>query len=138
MATLKQSTAYNRTFLMVQSADHITGLTGAAPSVYLSKDAGTFGSAITATVHELSYGWYYIALTTGNTDTLGDLSFHITAASGDPTDFVDQVTANILGDTLPASIAGLTFTVPNKVDANIHAVNDVTVNGNGAGTPWGP
>jgi hypothetical protein len=160
MATLKQSTAYNRTFLLVESADHITGLTGASPSVYLSKAGGAFGGAITATVHELSYGQYYIALTTGDTDTLGDLAFHVTAASGDPTDFVDQITANILGDTLPASVAGavgsvtgltasdvgaiktqtdkMAFTVTHKIDANILAVNSVTVNGNGAGIPWGP
>jgi hypothetical protein len=31
------------------------------------------------------------------------------------------------------------FTVSHKVDANIHAVNDTTVNGDGSsGTPWGP
>lgn len=33
----------------------------------------------------------------------------------------------------------LTFTVPNKVDANVKSVNDVTVTGVGtAGSPWGP
>jgi len=51
------------------------------------------------------------------------------------------------GYTAPdnASITGiksktdsLTFTVANKVDSNIKSVNNVTVTGNGAGTPWGP
>lgn len=32
----------------------------------------------------------------------------------------------------------LTFTVAGKVDANIKAVNSVTVNGDGSATPWGP
>jgi hypothetical protein len=159
MATLKQSTTYTRLFLMVQSADHITGLTGASPTVTLSKAGGSFAAA-GGTVTEVASGWYKIALTTTDTNTLGDLAFHVTAANGDPTDFVDQVTVNILGDTLPASVAGavgsvtgltasdvgaiktqtdkLAFTVTNKVDANVKSVNNVSVIGDGAGTPWGP
>ena len=124
---------------MVQSADHITGLTGASPSVFLSKAGGAFGGAITATVHELANGWYYIALNTGDTSVLGDLTFHITATSGDPTDFVDQVTGNILGDTLPANVAGLTFSIGGQVDSNIRSVNSISVTGNGqTSTPWNP
>jgi hypothetical protein len=38
-----------------------------------------------------------------------------------------------------AKTDSLTFTVANKVDANTHAINDVTVTGVGtAGDPWGP
>jgi hypothetical protein len=32
----------------------------------------------------------------------------------------------------------LAFTVTNKVDANVKSVNNVSVIGDGAGTPWGP
>jgi len=32
----------------------------------------------------------------------------------------------------------LTFTSGNDLDANIQKINDTAVNGNGAGTPWGP
>jgi len=39
---------------------------------------------------------------------------------------------------IKAKTDSLTFTVAGQVDANIQSVNDVTVNGNGAGTPWGP
>ncbi len=39
---------------------------------------------------------------------------------------------------IAAKAASLTFTVANKVDSNIKSVNDVTVAGDGAGTPWGP
>jgi hypothetical protein len=104
MAVLKLSTAYTRMFLMVESADHITGLTGASPTVDISKAGGSFGAAGGA-VTEVANGWYKVALTTTDTGTLGELAYHITAASGDPTDFVDQVCGNILGDTLPASLS---------------------------------
>lgn len=99
-------------FLIVQSADHITGLTGATPTVTLSKAGAAFGAA-GGTVTEVANGYYKIAFTTTDTNTLGDLAVHVTAASGDPTDWVDQVCANILGDTLPANatqLAGQTVT----------------------------
>jgi|SRR5215471_19935680 len=99
MATLKQSTTYTRVFLMVQSSDHISALTGASPSVNLSKSGGAFAAA-GGTVTEISSGWYKVALTTTDTNTVGDLAYHITAASGDPTDFSDQVSATILGDSV--------------------------------------
>lgn len=92
MAQLAQSTAYNRSFLMVQSSDHITGITGATVTVTISKNGAALaapGGAVT----QIGSGWYYIALTTTDTNTLGDLVFHCTATSADPTDFSDQVTA---------------------------------------------
>lgn len=39
---------------------------------------------------------------------------------------------------IKAKTDSLTFTVAAKLDANVKAVNDVTVNGDGTGTPWGP
>lgn len=116
MATLKQSTTYTRTFLMVQSSDHITGITGATVTVNISK-AGATGAAAAGAVSQVDAtnmpGWYKVALTTADTGTLGDLAFHCTATSADPTDFVDQVTLQILGDTLTANttqLAGQTVT----------------------------
>lgn len=112
MAILKQSTTYNRMFLLVQSADHISALTGATPAVTISKNSGAFAAA-GGTVTEIANGWYNVAFTTTDTNTLGDLAVHVTATSGDPTDFADQVCANILGDTLPANttqLAGQTVT----------------------------
>lgn len=102
MAQLAQSTAYTRTFLMVQTADHITGITGATVTVKIGK-AGAAGAAPsgggTATEVDSTNlpGWYKIALSTTDTGTLGDLTFHCTAASADPTDFSDQVTASAAG-----------------------------------------
>jgi O-acetylhomoserine/O-acetylserine sulfhydrylase-like pyridoxal-dependent enzyme len=39
---------------------------------------------------------------------------------------------------IKAKTDSLTYTVANVLDANIQRINDVTVNGDGAGTPWGP
>lgn len=101
MAVLKQSTAYTRKFLMVLSSDHLTGATGLSPVVSLSKATATTFTTATGTVAEVAGGWYQIPLATSDTNTLGELAFHCTttATTADPTDWVDQVTANILGDT---------------------------------------
>lgn len=40
--------------------------------------------------------------------------------------------------TIKGKTNSLSFTVAGQVDANIQYVNDVLVNGNGAGIPWGP
>jgi hypothetical protein len=133
MAALKQSTAYTRMFLMVQSADHVSALTGASPTVNISKAGGSF-SAAGGTVTEVANGFYKIALTTTDTGTLGDLAYHITAASGDPTDFVDQVCANILGDTLPADaqkINGVSTSSVTTINANIGTAQPTNFTGTG-------
>lgn len=113
MASLKQVTARNRAFLVVQTSDHITGLAAATPVVNISKNGSTPLHTAGATVTELGKGWYNAALTTSDTNTLGDLVFHVDTASGDPTDWLDEVTGNILGDTIPASVAGTVTTGTN-------------------------
>lgn len=92
MGFVQQSTTYTRSFLMVSSTDHITGLTGATVTVNISKAGAAFGAAA-GTVTEVANGWYKVALTAVDTGTLGDLSFHCTATGGDPTDFADQIVA---------------------------------------------
>ena len=87
---LKQSTAANLPVLMVGSADHITGLTGATLTITASKNGAAF-SAITPTVTELANGWYSLALTAAHTDTAGALALHVTTASADPADVLAQV-----------------------------------------------
>jgi hypothetical protein len=53
---------------------------------------------------------------------------------------VDTEIAAILVDTtaIKAKTSQLTFTNPGEVDANIQAVNDTELQGDGSGTPWGP
>lgn len=119
---------------MVATSDHLSPLTGATCAVAVSKAGGAFATA-GGTVTEVSGGWYKIALTTTDTNTLGDLAFHITAASGDNTDFVDQVCANILGDTLPANatqINGVATTSVTTVAANIGHAQPINFTGTGA------
>ena len=41
-------------------------------------------------------------------------------------------------DDIKTATDQIAFTEANKIDANILSVNSVTVNGDGAGTPWGP
>lgn len=72
-------------FLLIQSSDHITGLTGASPTVTISKNGGSFGSPAGA-VSEVGSGWYKVAGNATDTNTLGPLALHATAASADPSD----------------------------------------------------
>lgn len=152
MAVLRQSTTYTRLFYMVQSSDHVSGLTGATPAVGLSK-AGAILTTAGGTVAEVTGGggWYKVALTTGDTGTLGDLAYHITAASGDPTDFVDQVgdvytTSNIKKNTAVANfmfvmtdatthapLAGLTVTATRSLDGAAFAACANSVSAVGVG-----
>jgi hypothetical protein len=90
---------------MVLTSDHISPATGKTVTVNIAKAGNAFGAPSGgATATEMSVGWYKIALSATDTNTLGDLSFDCTAAGADNTDFVDQVFANILGDTLPANV----------------------------------
>ncbi len=93
MALLKLNNPYVRMFFLTQAIDHISGATGLVPTVTLSKNGGAFAAAAGA-ITEAGYGWYAVALTTGDINTLGNLTFHCTAATADPTDFTDTVTIN--------------------------------------------
>jgi hypothetical protein len=116
---LKQSsTAQPLVFLMVQSADHVTPLTGATCTVTLSKNGGSFASPSGA-VSEIANGWYKVAGNATDTGTLGPLILHATAASGDPTDvlyevvaFDPQVATNLGLSALPTAAAGASGGLP--------------------------
>lgn len=98
---LKQSTAANVTVLLIDSADHVTGKTGLTLTIYATKAGGT-PAAITPTVTELDAtnvkGVYKLALTSGHTDTLGELQLHITATGADPTDLKWEVATYLPGE----------------------------------------
>ena len=90
MADIPAETVYPRDFLMVLASDHLTGATGLTPTVTIKKSGGAFAAAA-GTVTEDAYGWYVVNLTVVDTNTEGDLSYHITGTGADATDFVDQV-----------------------------------------------
>lgn len=118
MAILKQSTVYTRLFLMIDSTDHITGKTGLTVVVTLSKAGGAFGAA-GGTVTEVSSGWYKIALTTTDTNTLGDLAYHCAVAGADATDFVDTVSVRIIDDLAFPTTSGRSLDVTTTGEAGI-------------------
>lgn len=110
MAILKQSTAYVRAFLMVSSADHITGKTAASPVVTISKNGAAFAAAAGA-IAELSNGWYTVSFTNVDSNTLGDLAVHATGSGADPSDWTDQVCLDVPGATVTqvtGSVASVT------------------------------
>jgi hypothetical protein len=60
------------------------------------------------------------------------------ATSGHTTSgtFGEQVKTDV--DAIKTKTDSLTFTQANQVDANIQSINDVSITGDGDGTPWGP
>lgn len=99
MALIKQSSTYTRAFLMVGTADHIAGATAASPKLNISR-AGAALSSTDAVIAELGVGLYTAALTSTDTRTLGDLLYHFTGTSADPSDFTDQVVPDVPGATV--------------------------------------
>ena len=72
-------------FLMVSSADHISGATGLSPAVVIAKITGGFAAPLGA-VSEIGSGWYQVAGNGVDTNTVGPLLLHATAGGADPTD----------------------------------------------------
>lgn len=124
---------------MVQSADHISGLTGASPTVKIGKN-GASGAAPSGAVTEIDStnlpGWYQVAGNATDTNTAGPVALHATAASGDP---FDGVVANIVDPTVAiyganivningqtASASG-TITFPNATLASTTNISAGTI-----------
>jgi hypothetical protein len=122
---LKSSTECPLLFFMVQSADHLTGLTGASPTVTISKNGGAFASPSGA-VSEIANGWYKVAANATDTGTAGPIALHATATSGDPFDgIVAEVVAYDPQDgvrggmtALPNAAAGASGGLPLSVDTS--------------------
>lgn len=77
-------------FLLVNSADSRTAVTGATPTVTLSKAGGAFAAATNA-VSEISGGFYKVTLTLTETNTLGALAVIATATGADVWRDIHQV-----------------------------------------------
>ena len=72
MSLLKQSTAFTRTFYL--------GATGLSPTVQISKAGAAFAAPASA-IAALANGFYTLALTAGDVDTLGELTYAISDTS---------------------------------------------------------
>lgn len=93
MRLIKQSqTAQNLTFLMVLASDHVSPATGLTPTVTLSKAGGSFASPSGA-VSEIGNGWYKVAGNATDSNTLGSIILHASAATADPTDREYEIVA---------------------------------------------
>lgn len=100
----QSSAAYPLVFLLVSSTDHISPVTGATPTVTISKAGGAFAAPAGA-VSEIGDGWYKVAGNATDTGTLGPLILHATATGADPTDMLFPVVAY---DPQSATNLGLT------------------------------
>lgn len=151
-------------FLLIASSDHITGKTGASPSVSISKAGGAFSSPAGA-VTEIGNGWYQVAGNATDTSTLGPLTLHATATGADPTDCVvaeivaydpqdggtiadvasavweealsAHTTAGTGGQVLAAAntvAQAIPFSASGNVKADIKEVNDSLIGGAGTAT----
>lgn len=115
---IKQSTAVAPLlFLMVDSSDHITGKTGLAPTVTISKNGGAFATPAGA-VTELSGGWYKIAANATDSNTLGQIAIHATASGADPCDDKSyEIVAFNPQSATDLGLSTLTSNVPQTGDA---------------------
>ena len=88
------STSFKRPFVMIDSADHVSGKTGLTITCKISKDGadtGAPGGSITQVGSSNMPGHYYIAYNTSDTGSAGSLAAYCTATGADPTSFSDLV-----------------------------------------------
>lgn len=128
MQLVKQSTASNVPLKVFLASDHVTAATGKTLTVTLSKDGAAFGAA-GASVTEISSGWYKIALTTTDANTLGTLVVRATAALCDDAEVVCLVVADLPGATV-SSVTGAVGSVTGAVGSVTAAVTVGTINAN--------
>lgn len=78
-------------FLLVSSGDHIAAVTGASPTVKISKNAAA-GASPAGAVSEIDStnvpGWYQVAANSTDANTLGQIILHASHASADPCDML--------------------------------------------------
>jgi hypothetical protein len=99
----KQNTGRNLMLKVYLAADHVSPALGMTLTVTLSKNGSAFAAA-GATVTERTGGWYQVALSTTDTNTLGDLVVRATAASCDDAERFVQV-ATATPDDIPTAAA---------------------------------
>lgn len=117
-AVSQSNTSEPLSFLLILSADHITGATGKSPTVTISKNGGAFASPAGA-VTELGSGWYSVAANAVDASTLGPLLLHATATDCDPTDDVfDIVSYN------PSAFAPVTTPAGPDAISALQIIND--------------
>ena len=116
-------------FLMVDANDHITGKTGLAPTVTISKNGGAFASP-SGTVSEIGNGWYKLVPSAADVDTLGPLLLHAEATGADPADIEYQVVAYDPYDAASLGLSLIDAAVSSRAtDAGVWSYATRTITG---------
>jgi hypothetical protein len=127
MQLIPNGDAHPVPFFLAASSDHVTGLTGATPTVTISKNGAAFASPAGA-VAEIGNGWYKLTPSGADTTTNGMLLLHATAASADPADVKSQVVAFSPYDANALGLGRLDAAVSTR-----QASGNVTIAGYAAG-----
>jgi hypothetical protein len=118
----QQQTSEPLLFLMVLASDHISPATGLSPTVTLSKNGAAFASPDGA-VSEVGNGWYKVAGSAVDSDTVGPLLLHATAGTADPTDEqYDVVLFNPTVSTAAGVSTGSAFTGLDLITAALKTI----------------
>jgi hypothetical protein len=136
MIEIHQSVA-RRVMLKLFDTGTTTAATGKTVAVTISKDGAAFGNPSTGATNatERANGWYYVDLSTTDTNTLGDLVVRGTATGCDDSERVFAVVDSVRrGMTaLPNAAAGANGGLPtvdasNRVKANTEQIAGQTAN----------
>jgi hypothetical protein len=82
---LRKNYSANVSILLKSSLDHLTAISGLAPTIRISKVGGAFNT-VTRPINDLGFGIYSIQLSSSDTDTSGEL----TIIAEDPFNIADS------------------------------------------------
>jgi hypothetical protein len=115
------STAFTLVFKGYLSSDHISDATGKTVTCAISKNVGAFGAPSGgATATEIGNGWYYIAISTTDTNAAGPLIFRATASGMDSSekDYLVVDPATVFYGVNVVSQANIDFGALQKTSLN--------------------
>lgn len=127
---LQSSAVQPLIFFIYSSSDHVSGLTGATPTVKLGKNGGT-GASPAGSVSEIDStnlpGYYKVAPNATDSNTLGPLILSATAVGGDQATMLYDIVAfdpqsatnlglSNLDTTVSSRLATSGYTAPDNAD----------------------
>lgn len=141
---LQSSTQLPLLFMLVSSTDHISPVTGATPTVSISKN-GAAGVTPSGTVSEVDStnlpGLYKVAGNATDTNTLGAIFLHATATGADPTDALvaqvvafDPTNANLGLTDVSANVAQWGGTAVGSIPPDVIFLHSGTAQGGASGS----
>jgi hypothetical protein len=120
-------------FFLASAADRVSGVTGASPAVFISKNGGAF-AAPSGAVSETGDGWYALTPAGADVATNGVLLLHATAPGADPADVKCQVVAFSPYDPAALGLADLAA-APSLAEIKAGILDDPLSAHTAAGTP---